>query len=131
MRLTKWDAGLDVVWLDSYEISALAYYNENDPKARMVARADTPGHIADGCRREIYSRRTPMDVAGTLSVTFSQYRGWSYALRLAGWSDARPRMDWILPCQPFSGRQREGLLTSASLACLVLAHRKVPSEIIL
>jgi DNA (cytosine-5)-methyltransferase 1 len=82
-----------------------AYYNENDPKAaawlRELIRA---GHIADGDvdERSILDV-TPMDVAGyTQCHFFAGIGGWSYALRLAGWSDARRVWTGSCPCQPFS-----------------------------
>jgi len=91
--------------------SMRAYYNENDPKAaawlRELIRA---GHIADGDvdERSILDV-TPMDVAGyTQCHFFAGIGGWSYALRLAGWSDARNVWTGSCPCQPFSAAGKGG-----------------------
>jgi DNA (cytosine-5)-methyltransferase 1 len=85
--------------------SPLAYYSENDPKAAAWLRElIKAGHIANG---DVDERSiedvTPMDVAGyTQAHFFAGIGGWSYALRLAGWSDFRRVWTGSCPCQPFS-----------------------------
>jgi DNA (cytosine-5)-methyltransferase 1 len=82
-----------------------AYYNENDPKAAAWLRELIKGgHIAAGDvdERSIEDVR-PRDIVGyTQSHFFAGIGGWSYALRLAGWSDDRPVWTGSCPCQPFS-----------------------------
>lgn len=90
-----------------------AYYNEFDPKAAAWLRELIKrGLIADG---EVDERSIvdvqPDDVRGfTQCHWFAGIGGWSYALRLAGWPDARPVWTASLPCQPFSsnGEQQGG-----------------------
>lgn len=86
-----------------------AYYNENDPFAaawlRELMRA---GLIADG---DVDDRSIedvqPDDVRGYVQCHFfAGIGGWSYALRLAGWSDDRPVWTGSCPCQPFSAAGR-------------------------
>ena len=75
-----------------------AYYNEIDPLAAATLRELIKrGHIAPG---EVDERSIvdvqPSDLAGFTQCHFFAGGGvWSYALRCAGWPDARP-------CQPFS-----------------------------
>ena len=82
-----------------------AYYNEFDPKAAAWLRQLIKnGMIADG---EVDERSIievqPNDIRGfTQHHFFAGIGGWSYALRLAGWSDTRPVCTASLPCQPFS-----------------------------
>ena len=82
-----------------------AYYNENDPKAAAWLRELIKGgHIADG---EVDERSIenilPSELAGyTQHHFFAGIGGWSYALRLTGWDDARPVWTGSCPCQPFS-----------------------------
>jgi len=89
-----------------------AYYNENDPAIvgwlRELIRA---GVVAFG---EVDDRSIvdvePRDLAGFGQCHFfAGIGGWSYALRLAGWSDERPVWTGSCPCQPFSkaGAQQE------------------------
>jgi DNA (cytosine-5)-methyltransferase 1 len=82
-----------------------AYYNENDSKAAAWLRELIKGgHIAPGDvdERSIEDVE-PMDVAGyTQCHFFAGIGGWSYALRLAGWSDERAVWTGSCPCQPFS-----------------------------
>lgn len=88
-----------------------AYYNEIDPFAAAWLRAlIDAGHIAPGDvdERSIADVR-PNDLRGyTQCHFFAGIGGWSYALRLAGWGDARPVWTGSCPCQPFSvaGRGR-------------------------
>jgi len=87
------------------------YYNENDPFAvawlRELMKA---GMIADG---EIDDRSIAEVSAGDVQGFdqchfFAGIGGWSYALRLAGWSDDRPVWTGSCPCQPFSSAGKGG-----------------------
>jgi DNA (cytosine-5)-methyltransferase 1 len=82
-----------------------AYYNEFDPKAAAWLRELIKrGLIADG----VVDERSILDVSAddlrgfTQCHFFAGIGGWSYALRLAGWSDDRPVWTGSPPCQPFS-----------------------------
>ena len=82
-----------------------AYYNEFDPKAASwIKQLIKNGVIADG---EV-DERSIIEVQANDIRGFTQHHffagigGWSYALRLAGWSDTRPVCTASLPCQPFS-----------------------------
>lgn len=88
-----------------------AYYNEYDPKAAAWLRElIKSGLIAPG---EV-DERSIIDVKADELRGFTQCHffagigGWSYALRLAGWSDDRPVWTGSPPCQPFSnaGKQK-------------------------
>jgi DNA (cytosine-5)-methyltransferase 1 len=82
-----------------------AYYNEHDPYAAAWLRElIAAGLIAGGDvdERDIRDVR-PGDLAGYRQHHFFAGIGvWSYALRLAGWSDAEPVWTGSCPCQPFS-----------------------------
>lgn len=84
---------------------AFAYYNEFDKNsAAWLRQLIKNGMIADG---EVDERSIievePSDLKGfTQHHFFAGVGGWSYALRLAGWSDNRPVCTASLPCQPFS-----------------------------
>lgn len=82
-----------------------AYYNEFDPKAAAWLRQLIKNNaIADGevDERSIIEVQAN-DIRGfTQHHFFAKIGGWSYALRLAGWSDTRPVCTASLPCQPFS-----------------------------
>jgi DNA (cytosine-5)-methyltransferase 1 len=84
---------------------ARAYYNEIDPfAAAWLRELIKAGLIADGDvdERSIADVQ-PDDLAGyTQCHFFAGIGGWSYALRLAGWDDARPVWTGSCPCQPFS-----------------------------
>lgn len=89
-----------------------AYYNEINPYvAQWLRNLIATGHIAPGDvdERSIVDVR-PSDLAGfTQCHFFAGIGGWSYALRLAGWDDARPVWTGSCPCQPFSiGGTRRG-----------------------
>lgn len=82
-----------------------AYYNEIDPfAAAWLCGLIKAGHIADG---EVDTRSIE-DIQPNEIQDFTQHHffagigGWSYALRLAGWSDDRPVITGSCPCQPFS-----------------------------
>lgn len=82
-----------------------SYYNEIDPFcARWLRELIADGLIAPGDVDERDIREvTPDDVRGyTQCHFFAGIGGWSYALRLAGWDDARPVWSGSCPCQPFS-----------------------------
>lgn len=88
-----------------------AYYNEYDSHAAAWLRElIKQGLIADG----VVDERSIIDVQANDLDGFSQCHffagigGWSYALRLANWSDNRPVWTASLPCQPFSvaGKQQ-------------------------
>src|SRR4051812_32613457 len=82
-----------------------AYYNEFDTKAAAWLRElIKAGLIADGevDERSIVDVRAD-DLRGfTQCHFFAGIGGWSYALRLAGWSDDRECWTGSCPCQPFS-----------------------------
>ena len=88
-----------------------AYYNENYPFcAQWLRNLISRGLIAPGevDERDIREVRAA-DVRGFEQCHFfAGIGGWSYALRLAGWDDARPVWTGSCPCQPFStaGKQR-------------------------
>ena len=81
------------------------YYNENDLKtAAWLRELIKAGLIADG---EVDTRSIvdvqPADLAGFVQCHFfAGIGGWSYALRLARWGDARPVWSGSCPCQPWS-----------------------------
>lgn len=82
-----------------------AYYNEWDkPAAAWLRELIKQGLIADG----VVDERSITDIKANDLRGFSQCHffagigGWSYALRLANWSDNRPVWTASLPCQPFS-----------------------------
>lgn len=82
-----------------------AYYNEHDPKAaawlRELIRRNliAPGEVDE---RSIVDVRSD-DLRGYGQCHFFAGIGvWSYALRLAGWDDARLVWTGSCPCQPFS-----------------------------
>jgi DNA (cytosine-5)-methyltransferase 1 len=82
-----------------------AYYNEIDPYcAQWLRNLIAKGHIAAGevDERSIEDVR-PDDLRGFTQCHFFAGIGvWSFALRLAGWSDDRPVWTGSCPCQPFS-----------------------------
>ena len=82
-----------------------AYYNEFDPyAAQWLRNLIAAGHIAQG---EV-DERSITEVSADELRGFTQCHffagigGWSYALRIAGWDDARPVWTGSCPCQPFS-----------------------------
>src|SRR5215475_6796039 len=83
-----------------------AYYNEIDPyAAQWLRNLIAAGLIAAGDvdERSIVDVR-PDDLRSYRQCHFfAGIGGWSYALRLAGWDDARPVWTGSCPCQPFSG----------------------------
>ena len=88
-----------------------AFYNEIDPyAARWLRNLIDAGEIAPGVvdERDI-KEIDPDELDGfTQFHAFAGIGGWSVALRLAGWDDARPVWTGSPPCQPFSfaGKQR-------------------------
>jgi len=82
-----------------------AYYNEIDPyAAQWLRNLIAAGLIAPGIvdERNVLDV-SPDDLAGFTQCHFFAGIGvWSYALRLAGWSDDRPAWTGSCPCQPFS-----------------------------
>ena len=82
-----------------------AYYNEIDRGAAawlrelIKAKAIAPGHVDERDIRDV----RPSDLEGFTQCHFFAGIGvWSYALRLAGWSDSAPVWTGSCPCQPFS-----------------------------
>lgn len=82
-----------------------AYYNEIDPfAAQWLLNLIDAGRIAPGVvdTRSI-EEVTANDLKGFTQCHFFAGIGvWSYALRRAGWPDARPVWTGSCPCQPFS-----------------------------
>ena len=82
-----------------------AYYNEFDPfAASWLRELIKAGHIAPGDvdERSIMEVKAD-DIKGYAQCHFfAGIGGWSLALRLAGWDDARPVWTGSCPCQPFS-----------------------------
>lgn len=82
-----------------------AYYNEFDPNmAAWLRELIRAGLIAAGDvdARSIKEVK-PDDLKGYDQCHFfAGIGGWSRALRLAGWDDARPVWTGSCPCQPFS-----------------------------
>jgi DNA (cytosine-5)-methyltransferase 1 len=82
-----------------------SYYNEIDPFAvRWLRNLIAAGHLPDG---EVDDRNIedvkPDDLKGfTQCHFFAGIGGWPYALRLAGWDDARSVWTGSCPCQSFS-----------------------------
>lgn len=88
-----------------------AYYNEIDPfAAQWLRNLIDAGHIAPGVVDErSIAEVSPRDLEGfTQCHFFAGIGGWSLALRLAGWDDARHVWTGSCPCQPFSsaGKRR-------------------------
>jgi DNA (cytosine-5)-methyltransferase 1 len=81
------------------------YFNEFDPfKAEWLRNLVEAGHIALGevDQRSIVDVKAA-DLRGYRQCHFFAGIGvWSYALRLAGWSDIREVWTGSCPCQPFS-----------------------------
>lgn len=82
-----------------------AYYNENDPKAAawlrelIKRRLIAPGTVDE---RDIRDVRAADLSEFRQCHFFAGIGGWSYALRLAGWSDEKEVWTGSCPCQPFS-----------------------------
>ena len=81
------------------------YYNDHDKAVcawlRELIRAGLipKGEVDDRSILDV----APADLAGFTSCHFfAGIGGWAYALRLAGWPDARPVWTGSPPCQPFS-----------------------------
>lgn len=84
-----------------------AYYNENNAfAAQWLRNLIRKGLIADGDVDERSIKEISSgDLHGyTQCHFFAGIGGWSYALRLAGWSDTRPVWTGSCPCQPFSSQ---------------------------
>lgn len=82
-----------------------AYYNEFDPfAAAWLRELIKDGLIADGVVDErSITEVEPNDIKEfTQCHFFAGIGGWSYAARLAKWSDDRPMWTGSPPCQPFS-----------------------------
>ena len=82
-----------------------AYYNEFDPfAAEWLRELIKDGLIADGVVDERSIEDVdPKDIREfTQCHFFAGIGGWSYAARLARWSDDRPMWTGSPPCQPFS-----------------------------
>jgi DNA (cytosine-5)-methyltransferase 1 len=82
-----------------------AYYNEHDAFAaawlRELIKANliAPGDVDERSIEDV----VPSELMGyTQCHFFAGIGGWSYALRLSGWSDDRHIWTGSCPCQPFS-----------------------------
>jgi DNA (cytosine-5)-methyltransferase 1 len=88
-----------------------AYYNEFDPyAAAWIRNLINAGRDESGVvdERSIEDVR-PDDLDGfTQCHFFAGLGGWSYALRLAGWSDHRSVWTASCPCQPYSAAGEGG-----------------------
>jgi DNA (cytosine-5)-methyltransferase 1 len=88
----------------------MMYYNEFDPFAaawlrNLMAEGVIPSGDVD--ERSIVEVG-PDDLKGYDQCHFfAGIGGWSYALRLAGWDDARPVWTGSCPCQPFSAAGKQ------------------------
>jgi DNA (cytosine-5)-methyltransferase 1 len=88
-----------------FNIIDAAYYNEFDPyAAQWLRNLIAAGHIAPGDvdERSIEDIHPYDLIEYTQCHFFAGIGVWSYALRLAGWSDAREVWTGSCPCQPFS-----------------------------
>lgn len=88
-----------------FNIIDAAYYNEFDPyAAQWLRNLIAAGHIAQGDvdERSIEDIHPYDLIEYTQCHFFAGIGVWSYALRLAGWSDAREVWTGSCPCQPFS-----------------------------
>lgn len=112
-----------------------AYYNEFDPYAAQWLRnliaegLISPGEVDERSIVDVHAD----DLKGfTQCHFFAGIGGWSYALRLAGWSDYRAVWTGSCPCQPLSsaGKQK-GHLDERHLwpAFFDLIAECAPSEI--
>jgi DNA (cytosine-5)-methyltransferase 1 len=82
-----------------------AYYNEWEPyAAQWLRNLIAAGHIAPGDVDERDIREIKADDLRGYEQChfFAGIGGWSLALRMAGWEDARPVWTGSCPCQPFS-----------------------------
>jgi DNA (cytosine-5)-methyltransferase 1 len=82
-----------------------AYYNEIDPyAAQWLRNLISAGHIAPGDVDERSIKDVKADELRGYKQChfFAGIGGWSRALCLAGWDDARPVWTGSCPCQPFS-----------------------------
>ena len=84
---------------------AWVYYNEFDKNAAAWLRElikenlIAPGEVDERSIEDVL----PSDLKGFIQCHFfAGIGGWSAALRLAGWPDARPAWTGSCPCQPFS-----------------------------
>ena len=92
-------------------MTALAYYNEIDPKSaawlrELIKRGlIAPGDVDERSIEDV----CPDDLAPYRQCHFFAGVGvWSYALRQAGWSDDREVWTGSCPCQPFSQAGKGG-----------------------
>ncbi len=85
--------------------SRMNYYNEHNPKkAAWLRQLIKEGLIPNGevDERDIQKVEPSELTRFTQCHFFAGVGGWSYALRLAGWPDAKPVWSGSCPCQPFS-----------------------------
>jgi DNA (cytosine-5)-methyltransferase 1 len=103
------------------------YYNEINPHAAQWLRnLINAGHIAAGDvdERSIVDVR-PGDLKGyTQCHFFAGIGGWSYALRLAGWSDDESVWTGSCPCPPFSAAGKRVSCPACSRRLLVWCPRR-------
>jgi DNA (cytosine-5)-methyltransferase 1 len=96
--------------MTSFGIGGAAYYNEIDKycaewlRSLIGAGLIAPGDVDE---RDIREVKADEITKYTQCHFFAGIGGWSRALRLAGWDDARPVWTGSCPCQPFSSAGKQ------------------------
>jgi DNA (cytosine-5)-methyltransferase 1 len=102
--------------MGSPQMSARAYYNENNPYCAQWLRnliANKLIAVGDVDERSIIEVKLS-DLKGyTQCHFFAGIGGWSLALRMIGWPDARSVWSASVPCQPWSRARMHNMETTA------------------